>query len=153
MPATERQKRLDAICDRLSSNAYRVTRQRRLVISTLLDNPGRHLSAEEIYDLIKASNPGMGVATVYRTLDILASLGIAKRLDFGDGLGVYELGDEAHHHHHLICLRCGRVSEFAGDLLEPLERAIRVHEGFDVVDHHVKFFGTCAECAGEDLRR
>lgn len=147
MAANDRQEILEGICDQLSAHDYKITRQRRVIIGTLLDNTGRHLSAEEIYDLVRTEHPEIGVATVYRTLDILAGLDIVKRLDFGDGRGVYELGDDLHHHHHLICLSCGQVSEFAGDLLEPLEQEIARREGFDIVDHHVKFFGICARCS------
>ena len=146
MVPTSRRDMLKGIFEQLSASDYRITRQRRVIIGVLLDAAGRHLTAEGIYDLVRASAPDIGVATVYRTLDVLSGLGIVRRLDFGDGKGVFELGHDPHQHHHLICLSCGSVAEFADDLLDSLEEEIGRREEFDVVDHDVRFFGVCGCC-------
>jgi Fur family ferric uptake transcriptional regulator len=91
--------------------------------------------------------PELGLATVYRTLDLLVELDIIHKIEFGDGRTRFEVGGEEHHrHHHLICLTCGQVSEFNDDLLENLEEALSKTNGFKVVDHQVKFFGICSNC-------
>lgn len=141
-----RREQLEDICSRLAAHDYRITRQRRVIIGILLDAEGEHLTADQVYALVRQEYPEMGVATVYRTLDVLAGLGVVKRLDFGDGRNVYEISDDPHHHHHLVCLACGDVKEFGPDLLEDLEREITRREDFNITDHQVKFFGLCRLC-------
>ncbi|NLO89624.1 MAG: transcriptional repressor [Clostridia bacterium] len=137
----------DAICSKLKEEKYKITPQREIIINILLDNLNKHLSAEEIYDIAKGINPDLGMTTIYRTLDLLVELGVLQKLEFGDGRTRYELQDEdMHHHHHLICLKCGKVEEFEMDLLEALEQKILEKKGFEVMDHKLKFYGTCSEC-------
>lgn len=137
------------VLDRLRDADYKLTPQRKLVVETLLEHSGSHLSAEDIYGLIKERHPEIGLATVYRTLELLSELNVLLKLDFGDGRCRYEFSEDTHHHHHLICLKCGRVEEFAEDLLDRLEEEVERRSGFDVTDHQVKFYGRCRECREE----
>ena len=135
------------ICERLRNHAYKLTPQRQTILHTFLDQGGRHLSAEDVYMLVKNKYPDIGLATVYRTLDLLAELSVLQKNDFGDGKARYEFSrQDEHHHHHLICLKCGGVAEFDDDLLESLEAAIRRRSHFKVIDHNVKFYGYCQDC-------
>ncbi len=89
------------------------------------------------------------LATVYRSLELMAELKILQRNDFGDGCRRYELNVndcEEHHHHHLICLECGQVEEFVDDLLDDLEADILAKKGFQVTNHQVTFYGYCRAC-------
>ena len=140
--------RLSDVLRRLRENGYKVTPQRRLIIEVFLQNADRHLSAEETYDIVREESPDLGLATVYRTLDLLAELNVVQRINFGDGRDRYELSESIshHHHHHLICKECGEVYEFEEDLLEELEEAIAAESGFEILDHQVKFIGICASC-------
>lgn len=135
---------------KLSEKEYRLTPQRQAVLEALLAHSGEHLSAEDVYALVKRTHPDIGLATVYRTLDLLASLDVLQKIDLGDGRARYELGDEEHYHHHLICVRCGKVAEFDIDLLESLEALVFKRTGFEVLDHQVKLFGLCRECRAKD---
>ena len=135
------------MCDRLRDHSYKLTPQRQTILKTFWDNTDRHLSAEDVYMLVKHQDPDIGLATVYRTLDILAEVGILQKNDFGDGRSRYEFSQrDEHHHHHLICKECGEVSEFDDDLLESLETVINKRSGFKVSDHDLKFYGHCAKC-------
>ncbi|MHB1651252.1 MAG: Fur family transcriptional regulator [Desulfitobacteriaceae bacterium] len=135
------------ICNRLRNHAYKLTPQRQTILKIFLENADQHLSAEDIYNLVKPLYPDIGLATVYRTLDILAELGILQKNDFGDKRSRYEFSRrDEHHHHHLICLHCGSVSEFDDDLLESLEVMIGKRNKFKVTDHVLKFYGYCTEC-------
>lgn len=127
---------------------YKLTSQRQVILESFVDNPGRHLSAEDIYGIVRLKAPDLGLATVYRTLELLSELDILKKLDFGDGRHRYEINETTtpHHHHHLICLSCGKVREFEDDLLETLETVIAKKSKFNIVDHQVKFYGYCQEC-------
>ena len=140
----------ETICEKLKEKDYKITNQRKIIIKELLKQAEQHLSAEDIYNAVKKEHPEIGLATVYRTLDLLADLEIIHKIDFGDGRARYELGGgEHHHHHHLICLTCGEVIEFNDDLLDDLEAAIKQQSGFTVVDHQVKFYGICDKCNNE----
>lgn len=141
----------NAICQKLHQLDYKVTPQRRAILKAFLENTAEHLSAEEVYTIVKEHYPDIGLATVYRTLDLLAELGTLQRINFGDGRTRYELDQHGtHYHHHMICLGCGRVQEFDDDLLESLERLLTQQTGFHITDHQLKFFGYCRECAAKE---
>lgn len=139
-------RRFSEILARLQERDYKLTPQRQDVVRVLLNHPDKHLSAEEVYNLVKANNPEIGLATVYRTLELLSELAILQKIDFGDGRSRYEFADEAHRHHHLVCLNCGAVEELDEDLLEPLENLVAERFGFHVTDHQVTFYGLCRAC-------
>jgi len=135
------------ICEKLQEKSYKVTPQRQIILKVLLENIQKHLSAEDVYEIVKKKHPEIGMATVYRTLDLLVELGILQKMNFGDGKTRFELNDEnVHHHHHLICLSCGKVLEFELDLLDDLEERIAKKTDFDIVDHKLKFYGYCSDC-------
>lgn len=134
---------------RLQTESLRLTPQRNAVVEVLIANAEDHLSAEEIYMHTKEIHNEIGLATVYRNLELLEKLGIIHRFDYGDGQSRYEIrlddGDE-HYHHHLICKKCGYIGEFHSDLLETIEKRIEQEKGFEVTDHCLRFFGLCANC-------
>ncbi len=138
----------------LKDRGLKVTRQRMAVLEAIDSCPREHLTAEEIFELVKADCPDIGLATVYRTIQLLGSLHLIDRVSFDDGFVRYEMGSALegtvrHRHHHLICIKCGRVISFQDDLLEELEGKIIATTGFRVVDHEVKLYGYCVECGGD----
>jgi Fur family ferric uptake transcriptional regulator len=128
-------------------NGYKLTTQRRVIFEVLYEHSNDHPSPEEIYERVIGKYPEIGLATIYRTLQLMEDLGIVYKMNFNDGLSHYELcmGD-SHQHHHLICLQCGRIEEVEIDLLEELEASIEENKGFKITDHSVKFFGICKHC-------
>lgn len=135
--------------DMLRKKGLKVTSQRMLVLKLMAERPGQHLAAEEIYDLARQKYPDIGLATVYRTVQVLVDLAIIDKVSLNDGLARYELGADhgsGHHHHHAICSRCGKIISFKGDLLDTLEQALLDMSGFLVTDHEVKLHGYCREC-------
>lgn len=134
---------------RLQERQYKMTPQRQIVLQVFIDRPSEHLSAEDVHMILKQKPSEIGLATVYRSLELLSELELLQKLDFGDGRSRYEINKvnaEGHQHHHLICMECGRVKGFDEDLLEDLERGISEKSKFQIVDHQVKFFGYCREC-------
>ncbi|MZP28618.1 transcriptional repressor [Heliobacterium undosum] len=145
--------RFQDLCERLHQKEYKLTPQRKIILRALLNGDDAHLSAEDLYGIVKQQNPEIGLATVYRTLELLAEIDVLQKIDFGDGRLRYELAsEEAHHHHHLICTRCGKVLEFEDDLLDSLEQAIQRRNQFRILDHQLKFFGVCKECQQAETR-
>lgn len=142
----------------LKEKGLKMTRQRLVVLEVLAENPEQHLTAEEIYERIKAANPDIGLATVYRTVQLLLELELIDRINLDDGFVRYEIGDmekkrRHHRHHHLICLKCGRVSAFQEDMLEALETGVQEALGFQVTDHEVKLYGYCRDCSEKEKER
>lgn len=137
----------------LRENGLKVTNQRIGILEVFRDCPGSHLTAEEIYDYVRRDYPDTGLATVYRTVQMLSELGLIDKVNLDDGYVRYEIGmmegEKCHHHHHLICLGCGEVFSFAGDMLDSLEEHIDRSMGFQVVNHEVKLFGYCKACRKE----
>ena len=121
----------------LKSKGLKVTNQRKTVLKALSSKPDQHLTAEEIYELVRVDTPEIGIATIYRTIQLL------------DGYVRYEIGKEdknEHHHHHLICVNCGKVLKFDDDLLDELEKQVEKTTGFIVHDHELKMYGYCRDC-------
>ncbi len=137
----------------LQKEGFKLTKQREAILKVIIDNSEGHLSCDEIYQIVTEKSPDLGIATVYRTLELFEKLDIVYRLNFDDGCSRYELtpGIEGHQHHHLICMDCGKVIEVKLDLLESLEESIEREEKFTIVDHNLKFYGYCEECKNKSL--
>lgn len=135
----------------LKERNLRLTPQREAVLRILLDCQDKHLTAEDIYDRTRAEYPDIGLATIYRTLELFEELELVSRLEFGDGGRRYEsaLGKD---HHHLLCMDCGRIAEFNEDLLEDLQETIARESGFLILNHSLRFFGYCNHCKAKHKR-
>ncbi|SFB87994.1 Fur family transcriptional regulator, ferric uptake regulator [Alkalibacterium subtropicum] len=150
-------KKLDSsfkvIKKKLHEAGFKLTPQRELTVEVLLEKEKDHLSAEEVYLLVKAKNTGIGLATVYRTLEILTELQIINKLTFQDGIARYDLNmnEDKHQHHHLLCLKCGKIEEVKNDMLLEIEMEIEKEYHFIVKDHRLTFHGICNECASNQL--
>ena len=138
---------------KLSERGYKMTPQRKEILKIFVEHSDKHhMSAEDVYNLLRKSDSEIGLATVYRALDLLSELGILVQVEFGDGCARYELNTadpNTHHHHHLICVKCKRVIEFEEDLLDDLETTIAEESGFRILNHEVKFFGYCKDCQSQ----
>ncbi|MBD2847326.1 transcriptional repressor [Paenibacillus sp. IB182496] len=140
--------RIDKIKQQLQSQGYKLTPQREATVRVLLENEEDHLSAEDVFMLVKDKAPEIGLATVYRTLELLSELHVVEKMNFGDGVARYDLRTDSnqHHHHHLICVQCGAMDEIMDDWLGPLEERLEQEYGFHVVDHRLDFQGVCRRC-------
>lgn len=135
----------------LKAKGLKVTNQRLVVLKVLDKHRDTHMAAEDIYKLVKAECPDIGLATVYRTVQLLLEMQLVDRINLDDGCVRYEIGhlvdgESKHTHHHLICRDCGKVLSFNDDLLEELENHIERMMGFRVLDHELKFYGQCKDC-------
>jgi len=137
--------------NKLQDKGYKLTSQRQAILDFLLKSHFKHLSCDEIYEHMLPTNPELGQATVYRTLQIFTDLGITTKHDFDDGKSRYELSsiENGHNHHHLICLSCGKIEEVDLDMMENLEETVSNKFQFKIIDHNVKIYGYCNECGGE----
>jgi Fur family transcriptional regulator, ferric uptake regulator len=140
--------RLERVKKQLHSSSYKLTPQREATVRVLLENEEDHLSAEDVYLLVKEKSPEIGLATVYRTLELLTELKIVDKINFGDGVSRYDLRQEGaeHFHHHLVCIECGAVDEIQEDLLEDVEATVEAKWNFKIKDHRLTFHGICSRC-------
>ena len=135
--------------EQIKTKKYKMPSQRQVVLRAFVESDARHLSAEDVFEIVKKQAPEIGLATVYRTLDLFTEMDLLKKLDFDDGCSRYELNDredDGHYHHHLICLGCGKVWECQDDLLETLETILQKRFHFQTVDHQLKVYGYCEDC-------
>lgn len=139
---------LTKIRKQLHDSGYKLTPQREATVLVLLENEKEHLSAEEVYMFVKQKNRDIGLATVYRTLEMLTDLKIVDKISFNDGLSRYDLRKEGakHFHHHLLCLECGSIEEVEEDLLGEVENTVELKYRFLVKDHRLTFHGICEKC-------
>ncbi len=133
--------------DILERNGCRITAPRRVIVETLLNSP-RALEPVEIYDLARKSNPGIGLVTVYRTLETLEAFGLIQRIHCEDGCHMVMPAVDGHQH-YLVCTNCGKTICFQGDDLGALFARVESNTGYQVSDHWLQLFGTCPECRSE----
>jgi Fur family ferric uptake transcriptional regulator len=137
---------LDA-ADRLTAAGERVTRQR-LLVANALAVAGRQLTAEQLYRSLRRQVPGIGRATVFRTLETLVDAGVARRLELDGHVYAY-VACLPEHHHHLACTRCGRVEEIDEAYVTPIAQRLAADLGFEIDDARLDFYGRCATCRAE----
>ncbi len=129
----------------IKGKGLRWTKQRDAVLAAFL-KANAHLSAEELYGLARKCCPDVGFATVYRCMNLFVEAGIAKERRFNDERVRYEPNVMAEHHDHLICLKCGVISEFEDERIEKLQELIASAKGFKVKHHRMELYGLCNKC-------
>jgi len=134
----------------LRQHGYKFTPQRRIVIQTVASSQD-HLTPAAIYEKVHQERPNIGLVTIYRTLDILAKLGLICELHAGGSCRSYTTG-ASEHHHHLICTNCGKVVDFSGYDLSQLEQRLSLETGFEIEDHLLEFVGLCQACQKDVTR-
>ena len=144
LPANDSEISQQVLSDRLRRLGVRVTPQRLFVLEALGLRSG-HLTAEEIMRWTSRRSPAINLATVYRTLDLLVSIGLVTQTDLGGGASTFELvGDSPHH--HLVCERCGLVTDVDDSLVAGLRAQVLERYGFRAQSRHMAIFGTCRVC-------
>jgi len=130
----------------LKKNNLKFTIQREVILETLY-NSDEHLTPESLHQLIQKKYPNLntGIATVYRTLALLEGSSVVTSLSFGANGKKYELGAK-HHHDHLICTKCGNITEFVDEEIEKRQHEITKELEFKMSDHSMQIYGICKNC-------
>ena len=140
----------EKVKDLLREKGLKVTSQRLMVLNILSAHGDEHLTVEEIYDLAKEESPEIGLATIYRTVQVLLELHVIEKVTFDDGFAREELNGEetgsGHRQPQAICTQCGKVYSLETDLLDTLEKQVFESLGFEVTDHEVELYGLCSAC-------
>lgn len=134
--------------NKLNQEGLRLTRPRQAIME-IIKGANVPLSPQSIHQRSLATDEEIGLVTVYRTLDLLAELGLVRRVHDHDECQGYVLASPGHHH-HLICRKCGKAVEFTGedDLTSMLDRICR-QTGYDIDEHILQLYGLCPECQEE----
>ena len=145
-PTVEYEKLLSDFKALLKEKALKFTNQREKILETLYYSD-EHLTPEALYQLIKEKYPELnaGIATVYRTLAMLEENNIVSSLSFGAQGKKYELGAKDHHD-HMICTKCGEITEFFDEVIEERQHKIAEEHGFKMQDHSMQIYGICKKC-------
>ena len=129
----------------LKNVGLRVTSPRIKILTVLESGTLKHMSAEDIYDIMLQKKEDVSLATVYRVLTQFVMAGLAIKHHFSDGRAVFEL-DSGIHHDHLMCIKCAKVVEFIDDVIEKQQEEIALQFGFKLTSHSLQLYGVCNEC-------
>jgi Fur family ferric uptake transcriptional regulator len=130
---------------RLKSRGYRVTPQRKAVYEVLSENEGKPLNPEDIHKLAAVKHHGLGLTTVYRTLELLCQLELAVPVHLHGESSYYEV-NTGKHHHHMVCLSCGCVEILDACMIDEIMELVRDDSDFLVTEHCMSLFGYCKDC-------
>ena len=130
----------------LKKQGYKITNQRKAIISAFLNSKKHLLTAAEVHNIVNRENGIINFSTVYRNLEVLNKTGLIKRIILDNGVNSYELNIDDHHHHHLICLICGETETLTYCPIEEINKNIKKTSGFIPTDHKLEIYGYCTKC-------
>lgn len=126
----------------LEGQSLKQTKQRAVIVEYFL-KADTHIDADELHRIVQKQGHDIGLATIYRTLNLLTEAGLAEQRSFTDGRSVFEILRPNHHHDHLICVECRHVIEFENSAIEALQEKVAKEFGFELVSHRLDLFGRC----------
>lgn len=136
----------------IKAEGLKVTAQRNHILNAFLATD-KHVSVEDIYILANRGKRRVGLATVWRTMKLIADCGLAREVAFDDGVSRFEHTHGKSHHHHLICTRCKKVIEFTSKEMDEVERSIAEDYEFELESHRFEIFGLCKDCRRKKARK
>ena len=140
----DNQERFEIIMNKLKAGGHKITPQR-MAIAKILACSSDHPSVEKIYEQLQNDFSTMSLATVYRTVLLIKSLGEALELGFPDGSNRYD-GNKPYPHPHVICVKCGKIIDPDISGLKDMQQEIADETGFKILTHRLDFFGICSDC-------
>jgi Fur family transcriptional regulator, ferric uptake regulator len=132
----------------LNERGWRLTPQRETILHLFQELPkGDHLSAEDLYHRLQNEGEAISLSTIYRSLKLMARMGILRELELGEGHKHYELNQPyPHHHDHLICVRCNKTVEFKNDAILKIGTKTAEKEGYQLLDCQLTIHAICPAC-------
>ena len=121
------------------------SKQREQILAAFIKTRN-HPTVDDLYNTIRKKYSKIGLATVYRTMRVICDCDLAMEVDFGDGVRRFEYKFHRQHHHHLICIKCGRVIEVTSNQLESVQKKLAKQHNFAPTRDTMKIFGLCSKC-------
>lgn len=140
----DRDERIASTLELLRRQGGRITTARRAVVTSLYGGDDHHVTAEDVAAAVQTDHPDVHLSTVYRTLEALEALDVVARVDLGTGPAVFHLVD--HVHHHLVCDRCGAVTEAPAEVVDALAASLDARFGFAAAPNRLTITGLCRDC-------
>ncbi|MDF0645054.1 MAG: Fur family transcriptional regulator [Nitrospira sp.] len=143
MVSAKNAKEMETLKEHLARHQLKFTRQRELILSAFLRQ--EHITAEAMYHQLAKMDPHLGLATIYRTLNLFCDAGLAQARHFGSQTQYDNISHKGHHD-HLICTGCGKIIEFENCEIERLQEEVAVKNGFAIQTHRLELYGLCSRC-------
>jgi len=137
------QKDFASLKEHLAKHQQKLTKQREQILSVFLSK--EHITAEDMYRLLAKKEPHIGLATIYRTLNLFCEAGLAQARHFGTQTHYDNVAHKGHHD-HLICTSCGKIVEFENCEIERLQEEVARKNGFTIQTHKLELYGLCSRC-------
>ena len=129
----------------LKEAGLKITLPRIKILQVLENSSVQHVSAEDVYKMLIAADEEIGLATVYRVLTQFEQAGLVARHNFEGGHSVFELSKEDHHD-HIVCQKCGKITEFSDEKIEIRQSEVAKSLGYTLLDHNLNMYGVCPDC-------
>ena len=129
----------------LKDAGLKITLPRIKILQVLENSSVQHVSAEDVYKMLIAADEEIGLATVYRVLTQFEQAGLVARHNFEGGHSVFELSKEDHHD-HIVCQKCGKITEFSDEKIEIRQSEVAKSLGYTLLDHNLNMYGVCPDC-------
>ena len=129
----------------LKDAGLKITLPRIKILQVLENSSIQHVSAEDVYKMLIAADEEIGLATVYRVLTQFEQAGLVTRHNFEGGHSVFELSKEDHHD-HIVCQKCGKITEFSDEKIEARQTEVAKSLGYILLDHNLNMYGLCPDC-------
>jgi len=139
------EKEHSVLSEYIRSKGLKQSEQRQKILDIFLETE-QHLTAEDLYNIVKKDIPSIGYATIYRTLKLLAEAGLCRELQIENGMTRYEHLYGHEHHDHLVCTGCGKLIEIYSEEIEALQEIIAKRHDFVLEKHRMELYGTCKDC-------
>lgn len=149
-PAMRREETL--LQEHITKHHLKVTKERSAILRAFMEAE-RHVTAEELYRMMKEKHASIGLATIYRTLNLFCECGLAEQRQFGDGHARYELTYNVNHHDHLVCIQCKKIIEFENLDIEKLQEKVAKKNNFTIYTHKLELYGFCSDCSRERTKK
>ena len=135
----------------LRHNGLLASGQREQILDIFLKTE-KHHTINDLYALVRKKHPQIGLATVYRTMKVICDAGLARETDFGGNIRRFEHKYKHQHHDHLVCLKCGRITEVISPAIEKLQENLARKHRFKALRHRMEIFGICRICKSKETQ-
>ncbi|MBU6186725.1 MAG: transcriptional repressor [Synechococcales bacterium] len=131
----------------LNERGWRLTPQREIILDIFQNLPnGNHLSAEDLFEVLRLKGENISLSTIYRTLKMMSRMGVLRELELAEGHKHYEINQPSHHHHHLICVKCNKAIEFKNESILKIGSKMTLKEGYQLLDCQLTIHAICPSC-------
>jgi Fe2+ or Zn2+ uptake regulation protein len=136
----------DSIEQKLKDQGYKITPQRKIIIKAFTKAKNHLLSAEKVFEWSKKHEKSINLSTIYRNIEVMMRIGVLKKISLDNHVDQYKLSVTNEHHHHIVCISCGKSEIFKDCPVSHIENTLIEKLGFTPIEHKLEILGLCQEC-------